>query len=64
MNHLKNITVQIVLYEETAETIIKCLNNLKKFKVIILDNSNNLKLKNDLIKKYEIQKYILEEKLH
>lgn len=62
MNHLKNITVQIVLYEETAETIIKCLNNLKKFKVIILDNSNNHKLKNDLIKKYEIQKYILEKK--
>lgn len=62
MNHLKNITVQIVIYQETLETVSKCLSNLKKFKIIILDNANNLRLKNKLIKKYEIQKYILEKK--
>ena len=62
MKHFEKITIQIVMYEETLETISKCLNNLKKFKVIILDNANNSKLKNELIQKYKIHKYILEKK--
>tara|TARA_B100000989_G_scaffold141391_1_gene105207 strand:- start:332 stop:1198 length:867 start_codon:yes stop_codon:yes gene_type:complete len=62
MKHFEKITIQIVIYEETLETISKCLNNLKKFKVIILDNANNYKLKSELINKYKIQKYILEKK--
>ena len=62
MKHFEKITIQIVIYEETLETISKCLNNLKKFKVIILDNANNYKLKNELIQKYKIHKYILEKK--
>ena len=62
MKHFEKITIQIVIYEETLETISKCLNNLKKFKVIILDNANNYKLKNELTKKYKIHKYILEKK--
>ena len=57
MKHFEKITIQIVIYEETLETISKCLNNLKKFKVIILDNANNYKLKNELIQKYKIQFY-------
>ena len=53
----KNITIQIVLYEEDQDTVFKCLNNLKNFKVIILDNSNNSELKKKVLEKFKIYKY-------
>ena len=53
MKHFEKITIQIVIYEETLETISKCLNNLKKFKVIILDNANNYNLDVNLHKASE-----------
>ena len=58
----KNITIQIVLYEEDQDTVFKCLNNLKNFKVIILDNSNNSELKKKVLEKFKIYKYFLENK--
>jgi len=45
MTDTNELTIQIVLYEENKELIFKCLENLKNFKVLILDNSNNKKLK-------------------
>ena len=46
-NNLLNeeITIQIVMYEENIDLIYKCLNNLKDFNVILIDNSGNKKLK-------------------
>ena len=62
MDVFKNLTIQLVLYEDKKETIFKCLDNFENFKVIILDNSNNFKLKKEILKNYKIHKYILEEK--
>ena len=62
MEVFKNLTIQLVLYEDKKETIFKCLDNFENFKVIILDNSNNFKLKKEILKNYKIHKYILEEK--
>ena len=36
------ITITIVLYQENLETISKSLENLKSFKIIIIDNANDL----------------------
>ena len=58
----ENLTILIILYEENLEVIKKCLDQLKKFKVIIIDNSNDNKLKNKIIKNYEIYKYFLNKK--
>ena len=41
----KEITIQIVLYEENIELIYKCLKNLKDFNIILIDNSQNKNLK-------------------
>ena len=34
----KNLTVLIILYQENIDVVKKCLDQLKKFKVIIIDN--------------------------
>ena len=53
INNLGNITIVIVTYN--GENIIKkCLNNLgKKYKIIIIENSSNYKLKREIEKKYK-----------
>jgi len=56
------ITIVIVLYEEEFELINRCLDNIKNFNIIIIDNAGNKKLKNKLIKKFNILKYILNPK--
>ena len=53
------LTVQIVLYEETKELIFECLENLKNFQVLILDNSNNRKLREQILNKFDIKEYII-----
>ena len=63
MNTLSNkITIIIILYEEKEQLVLKCLENLKNFKIIIVDNSNNLALKKLVEKNYKIFKYVLNEK--
>ena len=62
MKLFQNITIQIVLYEENAEMIFKCLNNLKNFKITILDNSGNHKLKDKILKNFSIGEYLIEKK--
>jgi len=62
MELFKKITIQIVLYEEDKEMVFKCLNKLKKFRIIILDNSNNYNLKDEVLKNFNIEHYILEKK--
>jgi len=61
-NLVEKVTVQIVLYEENFELIKKCLLNLEGLKIIIVDNKNNLSLKERVINEFSIEKYILNKK--
>ena len=62
-NTLKNmITIIIVLYRENYEILFKTLDKIRDFKKIIIDNSNNLKLKNKVEANFKIEKYILNKK--
>ena len=63
MNILSNeITIIIILYEEKLNLVLKCLQNLKNFKIIIVDNAGDKLLKNEIEKNYKIYKYILNKK--
>ena len=56
------ITIIIILYEEKEQLVLQCLENFKDFKIIIVDNANNIDLKRQVEKNYKIFKYILNEK--
>ncbi len=58
----KDLTIIIVLYQERIELIKKCLEKIKNFKIIIIDNDNNLDLKNKISSEYKIYKYELNKK--
>ena len=46
MNYYSNkITIIIVLYEEEINLILGCLEKIKNFKIIIVDNAGNISLK-------------------
>ena len=62
MANINELTIQIVLYEETKELIFDCLENIKNFKILILDNSNNLNLKKQIIEKFNIKEYFIPNK--
>ena len=62
MKQFKDLTIQIILYEEDKKMIFNCLNNLNNFKIIILDNSANKKLKDEILENFKIERYILEKK--
>ena len=63
MNILSNeITIIIILYEEKLNLVLKCLQNLKNFKIIIVDNAGDELLKNEVEKNFKIYKYILNKK--
>ena len=58
MNY-KDITVGIVVYK-SENVIFDCLKSIKKLnKIIIYDNSNDINLKNRVIKEYPYIEYIL-----
>ena len=59
MTITEELTIQIVLYEESKELIFECLENLKNFQVLILDNSNNRKLREEILNKFDIKEYII-----
>ena len=56
------ITIIIILYEEEANLLFRCLENIKNFKIIIVDNANNVSLKKKIEEKFQIHKYILNKK--
>ena len=62
MNYYKEITILIVLYEENIDLLSKNLINLKNFKIVIIDNGADINLKNQITKKFNIYKYIINEK--
>ena len=60
---LKNkITIIIVLYRENYKLLSKTLDKIRDFRKIIIDNSNNVELKNKVEANFEIEKYILNKK--
>ena len=62
-NSLKdNITVIIVLYREDYNLLYKTLDKIREFKKIIIDNSNNIELKNKVETNFKVEKYILNKK--
>ena len=63
MNFLNDeITIIIVLYEEKLNLILRCLGNIKNFKIIVVDNAGNISLKKQVEEKLKIYKYILNKK--
>ena len=61
--NLKNkITIIIVLYREDYNLLYKTLDKIREFKKILIDNSNNVDLKNKVETNFKIDKYILNKK--
>ena len=58
----QKLSILIILYEENFEIINKCLEKIKDFKTIIIDNANNKSLKSEITKKFKIHKYFLNKK--
>lgn len=56
------ITILIVMYEESYDIISKNLENIKNFKKIIIDNANNKILKTRIKNQFLIDEYILNDK--
>ena len=61
-NFLENTTAIIVLYGENEKILGRNLDNLKNIKKIIIDNGGDKQLKKKIISKYNVEKYILNEK--
>ncbi len=62
LNKNQELTVAIVLYKEDFDLIFKTLDKLRSFKIIIIDNANNINLKNKIIRNFTIEKYVLNKK--
>lgn len=62
MNNISEITILMVLYEESDEMIFKSLEKIKKFNIIIIDNKCNKKLKEKITAKFKISFYYLSNK--
>ena len=58
----KKLTILIILYEENYEIIKKCLEKVKNFKIIIIDNANDKDLKKKIELNYKIFKYFLNKR--
>ena len=58
----KEITIILVLYREDYNLLLKTLDKIRNFRKIIIDNSNNLELKNKIEKEFIVEKYILNKK--
>ena len=56
------ITIIIVLYREDYNLLYKTLDKIREFKKIIIDNSNNINLRNKVEANFKIEKYILNKK--
>ena len=56
------ITIIIVLYREDYKLLCKTLDKIREFKKILIDNSNNVDLKNKVEENFKVEKYILNKK--
>lgn len=57
-----SLTITMVLYEESFSLISKCLDKIKNFKIIIIDNAGDVELKKKIQDEYLIFKYLLNDK--
>ena len=63
MNFISNeLTIVAILFEEEKELLFKFLKNIRNFKIIIVDNGGNAKLKSQVEDSFFIHKYILNKK--
>ena len=60
--YINNLTIGIVVYKEDYSLLYKTLEKIKNFKIIIIDNGNDLLLKNEVKKNFKIENYILNKK--
>ena len=56
------LTIILVLFEENKELVFKCLKNIQNFRVIIIDNADNINLKKKVENIFKIEKYVLNKK--
>ena len=61
-NLYNKITITIVLYKEKLDLVFSCLESIKNFKIIIVDNAGSVYLKKKIEEKFQIHKYILNKK--
>ena len=54
MNKISEITILMVIYDETDEIILKSLEKIKNFKIIIIDNKGDKKLKDKITQQFKI----------
>ncbi len=59
---IDEITIIIVLFEEETSLVLRCLKNIKNFKIIIVDNAGNISLKKKIEEQFKIYKYTLNKK--
>ena len=60
MNYASNdLTIIIVLFEESNNLVFNCLKNIQNFKIIIIDNANNTNLKKEIESQFKIEKYLI-----
>ena len=57
-----NITIIILIYEENLDVIYKCLQPIKNFKIIIIDNAADIKRRDEIEKNFKIERYFLNKK--
>lgn len=63
MNELyQKITITIVLYNESFNAVYKCLEKVKNFKIIIIDNNNDKRLKKKIEENFKIYSYTINKK--
>ena len=59
MHYYKDVSIILVSYKSSNKVLDYLKNISKKIQIIVVDNSNNIKLKNDICRKYRNVKVIL-----
>ena len=62
LNRYKNLTIIIVLFKESFEIISKTIDQIQNYKIIIVDNANDIELQKKILSLYKIEKYLLNKK--
>ena len=63
MHYYKDVSIILVSYKSSNKVMDYLKNISKKIQIIIVDNSNNIKLKNDICRKYRNVKVILSKNI-
>ena len=63
MHYYKDVSIILVSYKSSNKVLDYLKNISKKIQIIVVDNSNNIKLKNDICRKYRNVKVILSKNI-